>query len=473
MKRNNSVIGNLSVAFIANIVGLLGSTIITFLLPRFIGVTQYSYYQLYVFYASYVGFFGLGWLEGLYLRYGGCYYEKLDKGLLSAQFYAFSLVEFVFTILLISITAIKISGSKAYVLIMFALCIVIYLPRALLHNILQTTGRIKEYATGLIIDKSIHILLTIVLIMLKSSRFEYFTLSELFGRVCGGIYIFIVCKDIIHAEHKYNVELNTLLKEIKVNVSVGVPLMLANVASMLVVGIIRQMIEIAWDVETFGKVSLTLTISNLLMTFINSVALVLFPMLKRMSTDKLKSFYSTLRGAIMFPLLGVLITYYPIRVVLSAWLPKYAESLKYMALLFPMCIFECKMSLILNTYLKALRNERLLLKINVIAVLISALLGYFSCFCLKNLDTAILSIVVVLAARSIYAEHFITNRLGLTALRENLSEILLSVVFIISSWVVGGIPGTSIYSLTFIVYIVFNRNRITEIIDASKKMLTH
>jgi len=56
-RSEKSIIGNLSAAFIANIITLVGNLSISLLLPKFIGVTQYSYYQLYVFYASYVGFF--------------------------------------------------------------------------------------------------------------------------------------------------------------------------------------------------------------------------------------------------------------------------------------------------------------------------------------------------------------------------------------------------------------------------------
>ena len=64
----NNIFKNLSFAFIANLIGLITSSIITFILPKYLGVLQYSYYQLYLFYASYIGFLGLGWIDGFYLR---------------------------------------------------------------------------------------------------------------------------------------------------------------------------------------------------------------------------------------------------------------------------------------------------------------------------------------------------------------------------------------------------------------------
>ena len=49
------------------------------------------------------------------------------------------------------------------------------------------------------------------------------------------------------------------------------------------------------------------------------------------------------------------------------WLPQYAESLRYMVILLPICIFDGKMSLLCNTYLKVLRKERQLFYFNLIS----------------------------------------------------------------------------------------------------------
>ena len=86
MIKNYSIFKNISLAFISNIIGLIASSVITFVLPKFIGVTQYSYYQLYIFYVSYVGFFGFGWIDGLYLRYGWKYFNKINKNFLFFEF---------------------------------------------------------------------------------------------------------------------------------------------------------------------------------------------------------------------------------------------------------------------------------------------------------------------------------------------------------------------------------------------------
>lgn len=48
-------IKNLSISFIANLVTIIVSFIVTLFLPKIISVEQYGYWQVYLFYSTYVG----------------------------------------------------------------------------------------------------------------------------------------------------------------------------------------------------------------------------------------------------------------------------------------------------------------------------------------------------------------------------------------------------------------------------------
>ena len=63
----------------ANFITLAISVLLNLFVPKLLGVREYSYWQLYVFYSSYVGFLHLGWIDGIYLKIGGEEYENLDK----------------------------------------------------------------------------------------------------------------------------------------------------------------------------------------------------------------------------------------------------------------------------------------------------------------------------------------------------------------------------------------------------------
>lgn len=452
---------NISTAFIANLVGLVGSTVLTLILPKYIGVTQYAYYQLYIFYTSYIGFLGFGWLDGIYLRYGGKFYDRIDKKLFATQFRAYSIFETILSLLIFGFTIVNFPGfEKEFVYACCCLCIVILMPRAILHNLLQTTGRVKEYAQSLIIEKLIHITITIFGLILGRGNVEWFIVSELIGRLSATAYILYICRDIVRSEAY---PLIKVIPEIKANVTCGIALMVSNVASMFIIGAMRQAIVMTWDIETFGKISLTLAISNLLLVFINSIAMVLFPMLKRIDRSELEKLYAKIRSLLMLIVFSALLFYLPTREIFSIWLPEYAESFKYMAILFPMIVFESKMSLLMNTYMKALRLERSLLAINLISVGISIIMAYISCVMLHSLDYAIISVIVVLIIRCIMAEIILKKHLEIKVLKNILLEIFLTVIFIYTSWFVSGIKGLVLYLFVYLIYVLLNINNLYKI----------
>ena len=63
----------------ANVVRLLISVVLTLLLPKLMGQEEYSYWQLYLFYTTYLAYSSLGWCEGFTLKYGGAGYDELDN----------------------------------------------------------------------------------------------------------------------------------------------------------------------------------------------------------------------------------------------------------------------------------------------------------------------------------------------------------------------------------------------------------
>ena len=356
------MIKNVSYTFLGNLISFFVSAFVTFIVPKCLGVEAYGYFQLYMFYVNYTGFLHFGWADGVFLRYGGEYYERLDRSIFSGQFWLYSGVEVAFGLLIcLAGYILAPSLNKGIVLALTGISVFLLLPRTLLQYILQGTNRIREYATLTVLEKVVYITVVVVALFTRSHSFIPMILADLMGKTCALLYSVYQCQDILTTKPA---RLRVSLKEAWINISVGIKLMFANIASLLIIGFVRLSIENQWDVTTFGKVSLTMSVSNLLMVFINAVAMVMFPLLRRTSSDKLSGIYNTMRTCLMIPLLGMLVCYYPAKIILSAWLPQYADSLVYMALLFPMCVFESKMSMLISTYMKTLRKEKWLLPVS-------------------------------------------------------------------------------------------------------------
>src|SRR5664280_864656 len=136
---------NLSGAIIADLIAALVTVLTIFIVPRFLGVEDFSYWQLYIFYVSYVGFMHFGWADGIYLRYGGKHYEGLDKNIFSSQFWLLSILQLTILVLF-SLFAIFFSDDpdKKLILVLTGLNCLLLNTRTLLQFTLQATNRIID-----------------------------------------------------------------------------------------------------------------------------------------------------------------------------------------------------------------------------------------------------------------------------------------------------------------------------------------
>lgn len=453
----------------ANLISLIVSLLTTLVVPRFLGadVEQYGYLQIYLFYITYLGLFHFGWCDGIFLREGGKKYSDLDKSLYSAQFILFLGAETLVTVTIIIIgNFIAQNGDYLFVFIAFAINILIYLPRTMLQYFLQSTNRIKEYAEITTVGRTVYGISILVIVLFFSKNYKWFVIGDIFGKLVALIISIYFCRDIVFFKPG---RFSYAISEAKLNISIGIKLTFSNIASMLITGIVRWGIQQHWSVSTYGKISLTLSVSSLIMVFISAVAIVLYPTLRRVEHNKLPLIYGYIRTILMFFLLALLIVYYPMETILIKWLPQYSDGLKYMALLFPMCIYSSKMTLLVQTYMNVYRMEKDIMKVNIIGVLFAIITTIISILFLDNLTIAVLCMVINQMFRCIYAEVCLSHRIKIKIIKDSVYEVLLSVIFIFSSWNIGGSMGLVVYGIGYSIYIWLKREDFIEMFAKLKR----
>lgn len=447
------IIANFSYVILSNLLTVLVSSLVVLILPKIMGVEEYGYWQLYIFYLSYAGFVHLGWIDGIYLRYGGLEYQKLDREKFFSQFIQLSLYLSLCCLLFLAGVNFFIGDANSqFVFRLLAYTVLVTNIRFLFIYILQMTNRLKESSYVISSDRLIYLVLLLFFVFIGFRDFKIMVYADLVGRLISLAYAIYLCRDLIWMPlSRFRLD----YRESLTNIAVGINLMLSNVASMLIIGTVRMGIQRVWDIATFGRVSLTLSISNLIMTFINAIGLVVFPILKRTKEDKLPGLYDSIRNFLMVVMFGILFLYYPLRLVLDSWLPAYRDSLVFMALIFPMSVYEGKMALLINTYLKALRMERQIFKINVFVMICSFVTTLLLAVLLRNLTLTVLSIVLLLALRSIIAELVLAKKLNLDVEKDILLELGMTAVFIVSSWFFPVYLAGIIYGAVYLLYVSF------------------
>ncbi|MHC9533096.1 lipopolysaccharide biosynthesis protein [Dellaglioa sp. L3N] len=451
----------------SNVLVLMVSTIVILVVPKLVGVKEFGYWQLFTFFSSYLGLLPLGWLDGIYLRYGGEKYSDLDKNKFFSQFVMLMILQLFFAVLIVISGLFMENSHYAFIAFSLAGYLIVYIAQSFFKFVLQLTNRVREYSVITLISSLLYVISIILLLLLGYRKFELLIGAFIFGNTVAMFYGGFLIKDIFISGIN---NFHWTWSEMRLNIKVGSQLLIANVASLLIIGVVRIGIQNGWGIETFGKISLTLQISNLLMVFIGAISLVLFPKLRRVERDKMNEIYPILRDTLMPAIFIGILVYFPISYLIPLWLPKYNSALIYMSVLFPMVAYQAKFEILSNTFLKVLRMERQLLFINVITLLISVILTIVSVFTLHNLTMTVFTIIIVMAIRSTIAELYLKSKLKIKFSVEMLIETVMIIAFIALAWYLSVFGAFIGYIVILIVYLIIKKKDILQAVRAMKKI---
>lgn len=445
MSKPHRLIRNISDSVIANLVSLLVGVTVVLLMPKLLGVEEYGYFQLFLFFISYVGFFHFGWADGIILRYAGERWERLNRPRFAGQTAFFFLFEISLWGLFCFASWISgEDGGRLYVLLSTGGCAVLVLTNTFFRFILQATSRIRAFAFLTLSERLTYLVLVLLGVTLRERNFHFYVATYVGAQAISLAVAIFLCRDIVktHPERWQNIWRETWLC-----LEAGSKLMVANIASMLILGVLRFGIERVWGVITFGKVSLLLSALSFLLVFVNAVSTVLLPSLRGESNERLRMMYFSLRCCLSWFLLLSFVFVWPVQEIAKWWLPDYADALNLLPLVLPVCLYECTVNLATGTYLKVLRMEKDFLWGNSWALAVSLVLMLIFMVIWKNLPLTILSMSIALAARLWLLEYRLIGRLGISVRPILLTETVVCVAYVMLCAGIGGWQGALIYAV--------------------------
>ncbi len=458
---DRTVIKNFFFAFGAQVVSLLASLLITFFTPAFIGTEQFAYWQLFLTYVTYVNITRLGINDGLYLRLGGKKYEELDFGLLSHERQIYICYQALIAIIFaVSIFFLSISSDRKFVLFACALCIVIVNANGYLIYILQAVNMTSIYSISVVLQNLTWFIAAGIICFGIALSYKVIIVMYVLGHLCASMYLMYHAEEIVR--HKY-VKFRLVLDDIKENIKCGMKLMIATYAGSLIISSVRMIVDASWGIEVFGVFSFSLILSNVFLTFISQVSIVVFPAIRRVSTNEQKKVYMMMRNALSLILPLVMVGHLPIVFIVHKFLPQYIGSLEFLSVFLPICTFDGKMQMLCSSFFKSLRKENTLLKINLLTLVLSVISAFIGCFLVKNIKFVAIGILVVVAFRSIISELILAKEMECSIYKDLTMDILIVVIFIIGAAYLKPITLFISYIILYINYLVLNKKKIIEL----------
>lgn len=398
---------NLAFALLSQVIAFGVSAMSSLIVPRFIGVAQYGYLQLFLFYSTYSGFFHLGLNDGVYLINGGKTMDELPKKSINSQFYVGLVFQSIFSLLLFLYACFgEVGTNRSVVIAQTSVMIVIQNAALYIGYVFQAINETKWFSISLLISKGIFGASILLLIVFRVQSFFYYTTSFIFATTLSLLYCLVKGMPILRSGV---LPLRSSIQDAMFSISVGFKLLIANLASMIILGFARWLIDAVWGIETFGQFSLSLQLVTFISTFLSQIAMVLFPSLRSVGTGEQERLYVKIKSILDVFLPVVFVGYFPLFWLASLWLPSYAQGLSVLYLLLPLCVFDGKMVICSTTYFKVLRKENLLLLLNIVSAFISILLAFAALKTFATPASVMVAAVIAIILRSIMAEIYMSR----------------------------------------------------------------
>lgn len=431
------------------------SVILTLLLPKILGVAEFGYWQLFIFYLSYVGFFHLGINDGVYLINGGKTREELDKKSIGSQFLFSAAYQLLISFIIIVIALVgPFEPNRQFVIVCIGVILLANNCSFYLGYVFQAVNETSLFSFSSALDALAFFVALVVLAVFGVDSFEPYIVFYVIAKIIRLIYCVHKSKDILSSGH---LGLSDSAQESFDSIRVGIKLMFANIVSSLILGVVRFFVDLSWGIEVFSVVSFSLSIAGFFLTFLTQVSMVLFPNLKQLSYEGCARAFCAMRDTLDLLLPAFYVLYGPITVLLNWWLPQYASGIQLFSVLFPICVFEGKMDIVGTTFFKVLREEKQLLKVNLYTLAISLVFTLCGTYLIHSVKFVLVCVVISLGFRCLLSEKLIAKRLNVFSNYLSIADIVLSVLFVLAAQLMQPLFLSAVYCVIYALYLYKNR----------------
>ena len=428
---------NLLKVFSANFVQTITSIIVGFIVPSILTIEGYANLKTYTLYMTYVGIMHFGFVDGLYLKYGGKDIEKISLAKLKGEHFLLLVMQIIMTSIFLVISWL----SHDVVLILLTISI---LPANLVSfhkQFYQAVGRFNRYSRILNIYSLTYIIFNLSLVFLvKSTSFEVYCLTNL---VCN---TFALLYSEYHFIKLVKNQKMIVSKESLKHIKSGFMLMSGNLAAIFLYSIDKWFVKFFFEVKDFSYYSFAVSMFNIIVVFLNSVSITFYNVFAKKEE---KNFIIKVKDTLLFLGAFASMAYFPLAIFLHFFLPKYVPSLTIIALSFATFPYLFIIKAIFVNLYKSRKKEKKYTKIVLGMLVVACSLNGLAMLIYKDITT--IALATLLSFIIWYVISFIDFKYLKSDWREVLFLVIITSSFIICSHLANVIIGCVIYLVVLIV----------------------
>ena len=348
--------------FIANALTLVLSLLTGFVLPKMLSVETYARIKDFSLYTSYIGVLHLGYLDGLYLTYGGKKMADISQREMS--------ICRTNTFLLQAVLAVGFAVAgillREPLIFIFAFCLIPENVATLYKNLYQATGEFGRYSSILNVKSVMTLVCYVVLLFIvKTDNYIPYVLVYLFLMIV----MWIGLEREIRGRFGFKMHIEASFQNLKENISSGIVLMLGNFSSTLMTSLDRWFVKFLLLTEDFAYFSFAVSMESLINTFVIPVTTTLYNFLCQV-TDVLR--IKKIKTVCLIFSLYMISSAFPAKFILEHFLTKYQASTMVMFILFStQVLYMIIKGVYINIY-KARKQQNLYMKQLVLVIVLGA-----------------------------------------------------------------------------------------------------
>ena len=418
---------DVAVYAVANGFFLLLALIFTLIIPKYLSVENYGYWQLFLLYASYVGILHLGFVNGILLRWAGRELGEVGSEIKTA-----------FTFLLLEQVVIIVPLALVFYFLLappfqgIGLMVLAYaFVSNLVHFFLFTAQAVRKFKllSAIVVGRGLAFLLFIILFFILgyigyhhvvfAFLISYFLILLVFafwfGRYLGG----------------KMPSFSSLWNFGKENIKLGIFILLGSFVAILFLSIDRLMVSSFFPIEQFAIYAFALTIAMVTYSFVGVVSQVFFPYLSAATTQLRTRAYQLAKPAITLSWAATLAMYFPATRLIEFYLPHYVVSLPILQILLCTVGLGSLIQILHTNYYAVYRKQQRYFLCGVTALALSALLNLLAIKVWGTLES------VAIATFISFVIWFIMNEMSLKSVIGESNKELWGGLAIVSSYLGG------------------------------------
>jgi len=341
------------------------------IIPKYLTVEGYGYWQLFVLYASYGGILHLGFIDGILVRWAGRELGQIGNEIKVA--FIFLLLEQVVVIVPLALLLYFLIQPPLQWLWLMVLAYAFVMNLAAFFMFTAQAVRKFRLLTTINVGRGLAFLILVVLLFVSGYlNYHYVVLAFLTGFLVALFALAFWFRKHLRGEKPTIPQLWAYGKE---NINIGIFVLLGNFVIVLFLTIDRLMVSSFFAIEQFAVYAFALAIVMVIYIFVRAVSEVFFPYLSSAAPELRAETYRLGKPAIILAWAFVLAGYFPLARLIEYYLPHYVASLPIMQLLLCTVGFGSLIQILHANFYKVYRKQRQYFLWGITALALSVVLN--------------------------------------------------------------------------------------------------